>query len=44
MDKTLLLKAEVREQTGSKSAARVRGQGRIPAVVYGHGQEAIAIS
>ena len=27
----LLLKAEVREQTGSKDAARVRKQGRIPA-------------
>ncbi|MHC4336658.1 MAG: 50S ribosomal protein L25 [Planctomycetota bacterium] len=39
----LLLKAEVRERTGSKDAARVRKQGRIPAVVYGHKKETVAI-
>ena len=44
MAKTLLLKAEVREKTGSKSAAKVRRQGRIPAVVYGHKEEPVAIS
>jgi large subunit ribosomal protein L25 len=44
MEKALLLKAEVREQTGSKSAAEVRKRGRIPAVVYGHKQEPVAIS
>ena len=44
MDKTLVLKAEIREDTGSKSAMKVRKQGRIPAVVYGHKQEPIAIS
>jgi ribosomal protein L25 (general stress protein Ctc) len=36
MEKSLLLKAEIREQTGSGHAAAVRKQGRIPAVVYGH--------
>jgi len=40
----LLLKAEVRERTGSKDAARVRKQGRIPAIVYGHKKEPAAIS
>lgn len=40
----LLLKAEVRERTGSKDAARVRKQGRIPAIVYGHKKETVAIS
>lgn len=44
MDKTLVLKAETREHTGSKHAAKLRVKGRIPAVVYGHKQEPEAIS
>ncbi len=44
MVKTLLLKAEVREHTGSKAVQKVRQQGRIPAIVYGHKQEPVAIS
>lgn len=44
MEKTLLLKAEIRDRVGSKSAAKVRKQGRIPAVVYGHKAEPVAIS
>ena len=40
----LLLKAEVREQTGSKDAASVRKRGRVPAIVYGHKKEPVAIS
>jgi len=44
MVEKLLLKAEVREHTGSKDAAEVRKQGRIPAVVYGHKKEPVAIS
>ena len=44
MKKTLLLKAEIREQTGSKTVRKVREQGRIPAIVYGHNQEPVAIS
>ena len=44
MGKTLLLKAEVREQTGSKAVQKVRKEGRIPAIVYGHKQEPVAIS
>ena len=44
MEKTLLLKAELREHAGSKHAAKVRKQGRIPAIVYGHKQEPVAIS
>jgi large subunit ribosomal protein L25 len=44
MGKTLVLKAEVRENTGSKHAAKVREVGRIPAIVYGHKQEPVAIS
>jgi large subunit ribosomal protein L25 len=44
MEKSLLLKAEIREQTGSGQAAKVRKGGRIPAVVYGHKEEPVAIS
>jgi large subunit ribosomal protein L25 len=44
MEKNLLLKAEIREQTGSGHAAKVRKGGRIPAVVYGHKEEPVAIS
>jgi len=43
MDKQLRLKAEVRERTGSKATAKLRRQGRIPAIVYGHKQEPVAI-
>ena len=44
MEETLLLKAEVREHTGSKAVRKVRQQGRIPAIVYGHKQQPVAIS
>ena len=44
MNKTLLLEAQIRERTGSRVAAQVRKQGRIPAIVYGHKQEPMAIS
>lgn len=44
MGKTLLLKAEVREHTGSKAVRKVREKGRIPAIVYGHKRDPVAIS
>ena len=44
MEKTLLLKAEIREQTGSKAVQKVRKEGRIPAIVYGHKEKPVAIS
>jgi large subunit ribosomal protein L25 len=44
MEKSLLLKAELRKNTGSSEAAKVRKSGRIPAVVYGHKEETVAIS
>ncbi len=44
MNKTLVLEAQVREHTGSKAAARLRTQGQIPAVVYGHKQDPVAIT
>ncbi len=44
MAKTVLLKAEIRERTGSKAVRKVRREGRIPAIVYGHKQTPVAIS
>lgn len=44
MAKTLLLKAEVREDTGSRAVRKIRQSGKIPAIVYGHKQEPVAIS
>ncbi|MCX5646722.1 MAG: 50S ribosomal protein L25 [Phycisphaerae bacterium] len=44
MIEMLSLQAEPREQMGSKAAAAVRRKGRIPAIVYGHKQEPVAIS
>ncbi|MDH4238630.1 MAG: 50S ribosomal protein L25 [Phycisphaerae bacterium] len=44
MAKNLQLNATIRENTGSKAAAKERKQGRIPAVVYGHKKEPEAIS
>jgi large subunit ribosomal protein L25 len=44
MAKTLLLKAEVREHTGSRAVRKIRQLGKIPAIVYGHKQEPVTIS
>ena len=44
MAKELLLKAEIREKTGSHAVKHVLKQGRIPAIIYGHKEEPIAVS
>ena len=44
MAKTKLLKAELREHTGTNAVQKVRKEGRIPAIVYGHKQTPVAIS
>ena len=44
MPETIGLKVEVRQEAGSKHAARLRLAGKMPAIVYGHGQEPVAIS
>ncbi|AQQ08625.1 General stress protein CTC [Sedimentisphaera cyanobacteriorum] len=43
MTETFSLKAELRE-TGTKSAVKLRENGRTPAVIYGHKQEPVAVS
>lgn len=44
MSKTVSITATKREDLGSANARRIRRAGNVPAVVYGHGQEAVAIT
>ena len=44
MADTVLLKADLREEAGSKHAVRLRKKGKLPAIVYGHGKESVGIS
>lgn len=39
-----VLEAERRKQVGSSSARRLRAQGRVPGVLYGHGEEVVPLS
>ncbi len=41
---TPTLEAAVRERTGSRYAQRLRKLGQLPAIVYGHGQDPVAVS
>lgn len=43
-DELATLTAKPRERTGSRYASRVRQAGGLPAIVYGHGQDPLAIS
>jgi len=44
MEKTLQLEAEARTKSGSKEAARLRKLGRVPAIVYGHQKDPVAVT
>jgi large subunit ribosomal protein L25 len=44
VSKELVLKAEIRKEHGKKRSAKIRQQGKIPAVVYGHKQEPQSIA
>ena len=44
MSDKVILKAQVRQQAGSKVASRLRQQGQLPAIVYGHKQEPVSIA
>ncbi len=44
MSDTVMLKAEVRQQVGTKVSAQLREQGKLPAVVYGHKQDTVSIA
>ena len=38
------LKADIREKSGSHESIRLRKEGKLPAVVYGHQQASVSIS
>jgi large subunit ribosomal protein L25 len=44
MEKTFILEAQVRKRVGTQDSTRLRKQGRIPAIVYGHKQDPLAVS
>ena len=44
MAKTLTLKAEIRENIGSKAVRKLRKKGLIPAIIYGHQKEPVAVT
>jgi large subunit ribosomal protein L25 len=39
-----VLKADIRQETGKKNMAKLRKQGKCPAIVYGHGEEPTSIT
>ena len=43
MAEELVLKAKRRQQTGTRIARRERKEGLVPAIIYGHGAEPLAI-
>ena len=43
MVETLLLKAEKREESGTRASRKLRGRGLIPAIIYGHKEEPTAV-
>jgi large subunit ribosomal protein L25 len=44
MAETVTLAAERREETGTGAARKLRREGKVPAVIYGHGREAQALA
>jgi large subunit ribosomal protein L25 len=44
MEKALLLKAQIREKTGKHASATLRDEGKLPATIYGHKQEPVAVT
>lgn len=44
MSEIMSLHVELREKLGSKTASRLREQGKTPAVVYGHKQASVSIA
>ena len=43
MAEKVMLSAETRRQTGTRAVKKLRAAGKIPAVVYGHQQDTVAI-
>jgi ribosomal protein L25 (general stress protein Ctc) len=38
------LKASLRDKTGKERSKRFRGEGYVPGVMYGHGEDALSIA
>lgn len=38
------VKVEVRSETGKRKVKRIRAEGKVPAVIYGHGEESVSLS
>ncbi len=43
VSKEFVLKAQARKELGKKRSAKLRLAGKIPAIIYGHGQEPLAV-
>jgi len=43
-EETAILKAKLREHTGSRYSKRIREQGGLPAIVYGHKKTPVAVT
>src|SRR5262245_51195554 len=44
MSKSLSIAAKPRTEVGSRAVRRLRAEGRIPAIMYGHGQDPAMLS
>jgi large subunit ribosomal protein L25 len=44
MTKAEVLNAEIREDRGTRAARRMRAAGKVPAVLYGHGQQTVSLT
>ncbi|MBN1764576.1 MAG: 50S ribosomal protein L25 [Sedimentisphaerales bacterium] len=44
MVETLVLKAQRRESKGTRASRRLRTQGQVPAILYGHKEEPVAVT
>ncbi|OQA01758.1 MAG: 50S ribosomal protein L25 [Planctomycetes bacterium ADurb.Bin412] len=43
MEQSLILKAKKRDRVGSRMSRKIRSQGLLPAIIYGHQQEPVSI-
>lgn len=43
MEQALILKAKKRDRVGSRMSRKIRSQGLLPAIIYGHQQEPVSI-
>lgn len=43
MDEVLVLEAQIRQDSGTRAARKVRKAGQVPAIIYGHGLEPVAV-